>query len=266
MGSRWAFGGVFVLGLVAVVGPMVAPHDPLASDVARALQPPSGAHPFGTDALGRDILARVLAAARLDLGMALVAVGLAAPLGTVVGAAAGLWGDGASRLALRGADVLTALPIYLMAMVLVLALGGGIGVVILATALVNLPFYIRLARLQAVALRTAPVAMGARLAGMGQAAVLRHVVLPTVAPLMVVQASVNLGWAMLNAAGLSFLGLGVHPPMPEWGIMVAEGAAHLTGGAWWVAGFPALALVGAVLVLAQAGDALRDTLAVPGRA
>jgi peptide/nickel transport system permease protein len=112
MGSRWAFGGVFALGLVAVVGPMVAAHDPLASDVARALQPPSAVHPFGTDALGRDVLARVLAAARLDLGLALAAVGLAAPLGTVVGAAAGLWGDGASRLALRSADVLTALPIY----------------------------------------------------------------------------------------------------------------------------------------------------------
>lgn len=258
-----ALWGLALLGAVAAIGPGLV-GDPLATDVAGALSPPSAVHPFGTDALGRDVLARVVVAARLDLGLAVAAVVLAAPLGTLIGVAFGMRGGVPGRVALRGADVLTALPIYLMAMVLVLALGGGVGVVIAATALVNLPFYIRLARGPAAALRGAPAVMAARLAGMGQGAILRHVVLPVVAPLVVVQAAVNLGWAMLNAAGLSYLGLGVTPPTPEWGIMIAEGAPHLAAGAWWVVACPALALVGAVLVLARAGDAVRDALAGRG--
>lgn len=258
---RLAIGALLLALLLGA--PLIWGADPQASDVAGALAGPSWRAPFGTDALGRDVLARVLAGARLDLGMAVAAVALAAPLGTLVGLVAGLRGGAGQRLALRGADVLTALPLYLMALLLVLVLQAGAAVVILATALVNLPFYLRLARSEAAALRHSPQVQGALLAGMGQGAILRRVIAPGVAPLVVVQASVNLGWAMLNAAGLSYLGIGVAPPAPEWGVMIAEGSADLAGGAWWVVLFPALALVGVALVLAMMGEALRCLLALP---
>lgn len=256
--------GLGVLGLALLLAvPLVWGVDPLATDVARALAPPSLRAPFGTDALGRDVLARVLAGARLDLGMAAAAVALAAPAGTLIGALAGLRGGAGQRVALRGGDVLTALPLYLMALLLVLVLQTGALVVILATALVNLPFYLRLARSEAALIRNGPQMQAALLAGMGQGAILRRVVAPALAPIIVVQASVNLGWAMLNAAGLSYLGIGVAPPAPEWGVMIAQGTADLGRGAWWVVAFPALALVGAALTLSAMGEALRHRLAPP---
>jgi peptide/nickel transport system permease protein len=263
MRTERAFAGVALLGVIVAVGPWLWPADPLATDVAHALRPPGWAHPFGTDALGRDVLARVLAAARLDLALAFAAVVLAAPAGALIGAMAGLRGGAAAGVALRGADVLTALPLYLLALLLVLTLGGGVAVVVLATALVNLPFYIRLARGEAAALRGSARHLGALMAGMGTGAIVRRVLVPALAPLVAVQASVNLGWAMLNVAGLSYLGVGVAPPAAEWGLMIADGAGLIAAGAWWVAGFPALALVAAALAFARAGDGLRDMLAPP---
>jgi peptide/nickel transport system permease protein len=255
---------LIALVLVAMIGPAVIAADPLATDVAGALSPPTRAHPFGTDHLGRDMLARVAAAARLDLLLAFAAVALSALVGTAAGLAIGFAGGRARQIAAGGSDALAAFPLYLVAMVFALASGGGAGVVIAATAIVNLPFYIRLAIPVAAEARAAPVVLAARMGGAGRGRILRTLVLPEVAPLVAVQGSVNLGWTILNAAGLSFLGLGIDPPAPEWGIMLAEGAPVAMAGAWWVAVFPGLAIVGAALAFQAAGEALRRALARPG--
>jgi peptide/nickel transport system permease protein len=250
--------------LLAVAGPWLAPHDPLASDALRLLEPPSARHWFGTDALGRDVLSRVLAAARLDLGIALAAVALSVAAGCGAGAAIGWRGGIVDAVASRLAEVLTAFPLFVLAMALVAALGGSVATVILATALVNLPLYMRLTRDAVRTRRGSAWVEAALVAGNGGGRVLWRHVLPDIAPLIAVQATVNIGWAMLNAAGLSFLGIGVRPPAAEWGIMLAEGARVMLSGYWWVALFPGLALVLAVLSFTLAGDRLRDALQ-PGR-
>lgn len=252
---------VGVLVLAALFGPWLAPFDPVATEVRNALAPPSWRHPFGTDHLGRDVASRVLVAARLDLGIALAAVVVSALAGTAVGALAGWRGGWADAMTGRGVDVLLALPLFLLAMLLVLSMGNRVAVVVVATAVVNLPFYIRLVRGEVALRRRSLVVQAARVGGSGDLRCLRVFVLPAVLPLVAVQASVNLGWAMLNAAGLSFLGIGVRPPTAEWGIMLAEGARFLSSGQWWMAGFPALALVGSVLGFHLLGDGLRDRLA-----
>jgi peptide/nickel transport system permease protein len=245
---------------LAVAGPWLAPHDPLATDMAASLRPPSAAHWFGTDTLGRDVFSRVLAAARLDLAMAVAAVALSALPGIALGAACGLRGGWPDRAVGRLSDALMAFPLFVVALALAAVLGNSVGSVVLATAAINLPFYLRLARTEVAARRGAAYVQAARLAGLGGAALLRRVLLPNALPVLAVQASTNLGWAILNGAGLSFLGLGVRPPTPEWGVLVSEGAQVLLAGQWWVGAFPGLALFGAVYAFALAGDALRDRL------
>ncbi|MBP6895490.1 MAG: ABC transporter permease [Pseudacidovorax sp.] len=251
---------LILLLAVAALGPALLPHDPLATDVARALAPPSASHWFGTDALGRDVFSRVVVAARLDLGIAAAAVALSATAGSLLGSVCGYAGGALDRWVGRVVDVLMAFPLFVVAMALVAVLGNSVGSVVWATALINLPFYIRLARGEVAIRRHAPYVQAAQLAGAGPAALLLRVLLPNALPVLAVQASINLGWAMLNGAGLSFLGLGVRPPTAEWGVLVNEGAQHILGGQWWVALFPGLALFGAVYAFTLAGDALRDRL------
>jgi peptide/nickel transport system permease protein len=253
-----------LLLLCAALGPWLVPHDPLATRTAMALHPPSAAHWFGTDQLGRDVFSRVVVAARLDLGMAFAAVALSLALGAVLGAAMGYAGGWLDAVAGRLTDVLMAFPLFVLAMVMVAALGPSVASVIGATAIVNLPFYIRLARAETAIRRQAGYVEAARLGGSGTARILRVFLLPNILPPLVVQASVNLGWAVLNAAGLSFIGLGIRAPRPEWGIMVAEGAQFVLSGRWWIAVFPGLALMLAVFCFNLLGDGLRD-MAEPGR-
>jgi peptide/nickel transport system permease protein len=261
MPERLAVGLIAGFLAVALLGPGLWPVDPLATDVAQALLPPQAARPFGTDHLGRDLLARVIHAARLDLGLALVSVGLAAVVGAGLGAVAGWYGGWPDRLTGWAGDVLLAFPIYLLAMALALAFGNGLVVVVLATAMVNLPFFIRLVRVGVARARQSLWVDAARMAGMGEGRILARLVLPGVAPLVVVHGATTLGWAMLNAAGLSFIGVGVRPPTPEWGILIAEGARYLATGQWWLVVFPGAALALGVLAFHLAGDALRDRLA-----
>jgi len=246
--------------LAALLGPSLAPQDPLATNAGFALQAPSRQFWFGTDQLGRDIFSRVLVATRLDLLIAFGAVGLSCLLGSLIGAMIGYWGgfwDGAiSRLV----DVLMAFPLFVLAMATVAALGNTVANVIYATAVINLPFYIRLARAEVRVRRGLGYVEAARVGGSGDWRILCRFLIPNIASPLVIQASVNLGWAVLNAAGLSFLGLGVRPPTPEWGIMVAEGARFIASGEWWIAAFPGLALIATVFSFNLAGDALRDIL------
>ncbi|MCA3178126.1 MAG: ABC transporter permease [Burkholderiaceae bacterium] len=257
-----AIAALLFAGLVAlaILGPWLAPHDPLATAPARALQPPSVAHWFGTDALGRDILSRCIVAARLDLGLAVAAVALSFAVGATLGAAAGFFGGWPDRIVSRVADTIMAFPLFVLAMGIVAALGNTLANIVIATAIVNLPFYIRVARAEANVRREAGFVESARLAGNGEWGVLMRHVFPNLLPPIAVQVSLNMGWAILNAAGLSFIGLGVRPPTPEWGIMVAEGAQYIVSGEWWVALFPGAMLMLAVFSFNLLGDALRDLL------
>lgn len=249
-----------LLVLAAAFGPILAPHDPLATNAQNALQAPSASHWFGTDQLGRDVFARVLVATRLDLMIALGAVLISSLVGSVIGAILGYFGGALDATASRVVDVLMAFPLFVLAMALVAALGNTVMNVIYATAIINLPFYIRLARAEVNVRRNLGYVEAARVGGSSHARILMVFLLPNILSPVVIQASVNLGWAVLNAAGLSFLGLGVRPPTPEWGIMVAEGARFIASGEWWIALFPGLALMLAVFAFNLLGDALRDIL------
>jgi peptide/nickel transport system permease protein len=181
-------------------------------------------------------------------------------VGAVVGALCGYAGGRLDRWVGRFTDVLMAFPLFVLAMALVAALGNGVGNIILATAVINLPFYVRFARAEVNVRRDAGWVEAARASGDGHLSIVLRSLLPNVAPAMAVQVSLNLGWAILNSAGLSFIGLGVVAPTPEWGIMVAEGAGFITSGKWWMVAYPGLALMLAVLCFNLLGDGLRDIL------
>ena len=246
--------------LLALFGPWIAPYDPLASSTEFALKPPSGKHWFGTDALGRDILSRIIVAARLDFGIAVSAVAASFAIGSALGSLAGFYGGWADRIIGRVADTIMAFPLFVLAMGIVAALGNTVANIVIATAIINLPFYIRVARAEVNVRRGAGYVEAARLAGNSDLRVLALHVFPNVLPPMMVQISLNMGWAILNAAGLSFIGMGVRPPQAEWGIMVAEGATYIISGEWWVALFPGAILMLAVFTFNLLGDGLRDIM------
>ena len=253
--------GLFALFLVAaVLGPAARALRSAASNAAQALKPPSAAHWFGTDQLGRDIFSRVLVATRLDLAIAFASVVLAFMLGALSGVAAGYFGGWTDRIVGRARRHDHGLP----------AVRAGHGhrrgarqqgdQHRLATAIINLPLYARLARAEANVRREAGFVEAARLVGNGEARVLLGHILPNIMPLMMVQVSLTMGYAILNAAGLSFIGLGVRPPTPEWGIMVAEGANFIVRANGGSRCSPALALMLAVFCFNLLGDGLRDII------
>src|SRR6202050_373506 len=256
--TAFAFGLLIVIVLAALFGPYIVPHDPLASDTAAALKPPSLAHWFGTDQLGRDIFSRVIVATRLDTFIAVASVVLVFLMGGLAGIAAGYFGGWTDRIVGRIADTIMAFPLFVLAMGIVAALGNTVQNIIIATAIVNFPLYARIARSEANIRREAGFVEAARLSGNSDWRILAFQILPNVFPIMVVQMSLTMGYAILNAAGLSFIGLGVRPPTPEWGIMVAEGAANIISGEWWIAFFPGAALMIAVFCFNLLGDGLRD--------
>ena len=255
-----AASGVLILILVAIFGPAIAPYDPIASSVSEALLPPSRLHLAGTDQLGRDAFSRLLVATRLDLVIAVSAVAVSFVLGAVIGAFCGYAGGRLDRAVGRFVDVMMAFPLFVLAMAMVAALGNRVENIVIATAIINLPFYIRFARAEVNVRRNIGWVEAARANGESHTSVVLRFLLPNVLPAMAVQMSLNLGWAILNAAGLSFIGLGVRPPTPEWGIMVAEGARFISTGKWWLVAFPGFALMLAVLCFNLLGDGLRDIL------
>ena len=250
----------FVMVVLALLGRAISPYDPIASNAAVALSPPSFAHWFGTDDLGRDVLSRVLVATRLDLGIAVVAVGLSFTLGSILGTCAGYFGGWCDLIISRIIDTLMAFPLFILAMGLVAALGNTVENIIYATAIINLPLYTRVVRAEILVRRDAGYVAAARLAGNGHWRIMATHLFPNVLPVMMVHISLNMGWAILNAAGLSFIGLGVRPPTPEWGIMVAEGATYIISGEWWLAIFPGAVLMLAVFCFNLLGDGLRDLI------
>jgi peptide/nickel transport system permease protein len=256
--TAFAFGLLILIVIAAVFGPVLVPHDPLASETASALKPPSARHWFGTDQLGRDIFSRVVVATRLDLFIAVASVVLVFLMGGLAGVAAGYFGGWTDRIVGRIADTIMAFPLFVLAMGIVAALGNTVQNIILATAIVNFPLYARVARAEANVRREAGFVQAARLSGNSEFRIVLGHILPNIMPIMIVQMSLTMGYAILNAAGLSFIGLGVRPPTAEWGIMVAEGATFMVSGEWWIALFPGLALMIAVFCFNLLGDGLRD--------
>jgi peptide/nickel transport system permease protein len=200
----------------------------------------------------------VLIATRLDLGMAISAVVISFVVGTSLGAIAGYWGGWVDAIFGRVMDTIMAFPLFVLAMGIVAALGNNVTNIIIATAVINLPFYGRFARAEVNVRRDLAYVEAARMGGNGAIRILYGHIVRNILPVMLVQASLNMGWAILNAAGLSFIGLGVRPPTPEWGIMVSEGASFIISGEWWTFVFPGGALVIAVFCFNLLGDGLRD--------
>ena len=256
--TGFAFALFVLIVIAAVLGPHIVPYDPLASNTSIGLKPPSRAHWFGTDQLGRDVFSRVVTATRLDFVIAVSSVALVFLVGGLAGVAAGYFGGWTDRIVSRIADTIMAFPLFVLAMGIVAALGNTVQNIVIATAIVNFPLYARIARTEANVRREAGFVQAARLSGNREARILLAHILPNIMPIMIVQMSLTMGYAILNAAGLSFIGLGVRPPDAEWGIMVAEGAAFMVSGEWWVALFPGLALMIAVFCFNLLGDGLRD--------
>jgi peptide/nickel transport system permease protein len=243
--------------LAAVFAPQLAPADPLAQKAA-LFSAPSGAHWFGTDELGRDMLSRVLFGARISLPLAVILVLMAGVIGCTLGALAGFFGGWLDGFIMRGADLVFAFPGIILAMAVAAALGPQLRNAVLAVVIVSWPSYARLARGLILSARTAQYVVASRLLGASALRTLLVDIRPNIAGPLLVMAALDVGNAVLLLSGLSFLGLGAQPPAPEWGAMVAAGAQNFDK--WWIGLFPGLAILTVVLAFNFVGDALRDTL------
>jgi peptide/nickel transport system permease protein len=259
---RFWLGGalVAVLVLVALLAPLLAPHSPQAIQLAWRLSPP-GVHGFalGSDTFGRDVLSRVLYGARISLTVGLLSVALAAVTGVLLGATAGFFGGWADLVLVRVIDVLLSFPVILLAMLMVATIGPGLGQMIFAVALANMPRFARVARASAKGLAATEFVTAAEAQGGGRWFILFRHVIPNLLATVLVLASLSVGSAMLTEAGLSFLGLGVPPPAPTWGGIVHDGTQVLDHAPWIALG-GGLPILLAVLGFNLLGDALRDTL------
>jgi peptide/nickel transport system permease protein len=250
---------VVLATLAALVGPALSPFDPAAQDLPLRLAGPSGQHWLGLDELGRDILARLLAGARISLLVGVVVVGVSASVGTLVGAVAGYFGGRIDEAISRLIDILLAFPGLLLAIALVAVLGPSLTNVVLALASIGWVGYARLVRGQALRAREFEFVQAARALGATTPRILLRHVIPTALPAVSVQATLGMGGAILAEASLSFLGLGVQPPTPSWGTMLSYGRAHLIDAPHLTI-FPGLAIAVVVLGFNFLGDGLRDRL------
>jgi len=244
--------------LIAVAAPLLAPHRPLDLDVLTRLEPPSLAHPFGTDDAGRDNLSRVIYGARITVPTAFVVVLVATMVGGLVGAVSGYAGGRLDDLLMRVTDVVLAFPGFLLAMALTAALGPGLYHAMLAIVLVSWPETSRLMRGQMLSVKENDYVMAARALGVPAHRVVWAHLLPNAFPPVVVKATLDVGNAVILIAALSFIGLGAIPPTPEWGAMIYAGQAKFEY--WWVATFPGLAILSVVLGFNFLGDGLQDLL------
>lgn len=255
-------GAAFVaaaLAAAAVAAPWVAPHDPYRADLANRLQPPSATHPLGTDHLGRDVLSRLVFGGRASLGIGVGARLLGACVGLLVGSAAGFWGGWVDALAMRLADVVLAMPDLLLALAIAFVLGPGWVNGFVALGLVGWAGLARVVRAQVLAVRGLEFVEAARAVGASRARIFgRHVVPHALAPALV-SIGAGIPSAILAEAGLSFLGLGVEPPVPSWGQMVAAGRPFVRLAPWTVI-YPGLAITLAVFAFNVLGDAVREAL------
>ena len=247
--------------LIAMITPAVHDYDAKTdANLMARLTPPTAAHPFGTDTLGRDILVRLLHATRVSLGLAVSSVAIAAVVGSTLGFLAGYLRRQVDLVLMFCMDILLAFPATLLAIAIVAMIGPGLRNSLFAISLVSIPVYARLSRSAVLALREQDFVIAAlSLGGSRRRVVLSHIV-PNSLPPLIVQTTLSIAFAILEAAALGFLGLGAQPPTPEWGAMLADSYRYFTSGAWWVFFFPGAAIMLSVLGFNLLGDALRDAL------
>ncbi len=252
-------GGVFVVFWVvmAIFGPQIEPYDPLSQQFGR-LQAPNSTNWFGTDQVGRDILSRVIASARVSLPVAFVIVALSVAIGSFIGALAGYLGKAFDEIIMRLTDIVFAFPSIILAMIISASLGPGVRNAIIALLLVCWPSYARIVRSMVLTLKSSEFVISGRLMGRSVLSSLFVDVLPNVMTSILVLGFTDFGGAVLMVASLSFLGLGVLPPSPDWGTMVQEGMNNFS--AWWIALFPGIAILTLVIGVNFVGDALQDSL------
>lgn len=260
--NRSALAGlVFLLLLVIVawLAPLIAPYSPFQQSLSARLMPPSAAHWFGTDELGRDILSRIIYGTRITLYIAVLTAGIVAPVGLIVGTIAGYFGGWIDLVLMRIVDVFLAFPSLILALAFVTALGPGIENAVIALSLAAWPPIARLARAETLTIRKSDYVAAMRMQGASHLRIIWSDVIPMCLPSVVVRVTLNMAIVILTAAGLGFLGLGAQPPSPEWGAMLSTGREFMMN-AWWVAAMPGIAILLTSLAVNLAGDGLRDVL------
>jgi peptide/nickel transport system permease protein len=252
-----------VFTVATIAAPYLGGRDPIEPSLRNRLRPPSAEFWLGTDALGRDLWSRMLYGARLSLPIGLLATGLAVLAGAPAGLAAGYYAGSAvgwvERLIMRVMDILLAFPAFLLALMLVSALGPGLVNAMLAVSIVGVPVYARIAHASALAVRQREFVAAAQASGASDATIIWRHLLPNSVQPLIVQGTLGVATAILAAAGLSFLGLGAQPPAPEWGAMLNDGRVNLETAPWTTM-FPGLAILSTVVAINLVGDGLRDAL------
>jgi peptide/nickel transport system permease protein len=252
---------LIVFVLAALLAPYIAPYDPILQNADVRLQGPSWAHPFGTDNFGRDVLSRVIWGIRIDLQIAILGVIFPFIIGTLVGTVAGFFGGIVDALFMRLIDVILAFPFLVLVLSIIAILGPGLGSFYIAMALVGWVSYARLIRAQVLVLKNSDYAVAAVSLGFSRWRIMFRHLLPNAIAGSVVFSMSDAVLVLLNGAAISYLGLGVQPPIAEWGIMVAEGQPFITT-AWWITLFPGLSIVLLAFGFSLFGDALGDALGV----
>jgi peptide/nickel transport system permease protein len=250
---------VCLLVLVASFAPMLAPYDPLEVNASASLTPPSAAYWLGTDALGRDLLSRIMYGTRISLQLGLIAVSIAAISGTIFGLVGGYYRGWLDTAIVAGVDVLLAFPNILLALAITFALGINLTNLMIAVGIAAVPTYVRVVRSTVLAIKENPYIEAARVSGCTNGRIILRHILPNAYGPIIILSTLGVASAILSGSALSFLGLGTKPPTPEWGVMLAEGRGFMLN-AWWVTTFPGLAIMVTVLSMNLLGDGLRDTL------
>ena len=250
---------ISILILMAVFAPLIATQDPYLQDLGAVLQPPSAAHPFGTDEIGRDVFSRIVYGSRITLTIiALVAV-IVGPIGLAVGTLAGYFGGWFDTVLMRITDIFLSFPSLILSLAFVAALGAGLENAIVAIALTAWPPIARLARAETLTLRGADYVSAAKLQGASAARIIWKQIVPMCLPSVLVRLTLSMASVILTAAGLGFLGLGAQPPLPDWGAMIAIGRRYMLES-WWLVAFPGGAILCVSLAFNLIGDGLRDAL------
>jgi len=257
-----AIGGVLaaVVMLVATAGHIAPPHNPLAINPGHALDHPGPGHWFGTDQFGRDVFARVLYGIGIDVVIGLIVASLALAAGSTAGLISGYLGGWIDDIVMRVVDIMMSFPPFLLALSIAVVIGNTTGNAIIAVTIAYVPYLLRLTRSSVLTARGADYVLGARAVGASRSRVMTLHVLPNAVGPTLVQATLMVGWAILDVSGLSFLGVGIQPPSPELGVQVAQGAQYITSGQWWISVFPGLAVILAVLAFSFLGDYAEDKL------
>jgi dipeptide transport system permease protein len=264
-GAMVALGVILLLVLFAIFAHWIAPNDPIAQDVDRSLLPPFWEQgglwqfPLGTDGLGRCVLSRIIYGAQYSLLIGCIVVTLSLTVGVLLGLIAGFYRGTADTMIMRLMDIILALPSLLLAIVIVVLLGAGLGNAMIAVAITNIPHYARLTRAAVLTELTKDYVVASRVAGAGTLRLMFKTVLPNCLAPLIVQSTLGISSAILDAAALGFLGLGAQPPTPEWGTMLADARQYIER-AYWAVTFPGLAILITVLAFNLLGDGLRDAL------